>query len=119
MNGTLQHQAIEDAKILRQFADRLTTLANDFTAFKRRSDKFNYPAIWQALPTAAWAADGSPAAADNSPVPTHPITVEALGFAANDLIGMLYAVNQTLVFLQGGTQDAVNQYERINSLLDS
>lgn len=121
MDGTLQQLAIEDAKNLRQMAIQRAGYAANATNFQRRANKYNYVQLWQKQPTAPWNEDGSLGEQDQTPNPDHPIV--GLGISANDLIGMLYSINQDLQFL-GGTQEPlanpqVNQYERINSLIDS
>lgn len=96
---TKQSNSITAANDVIAFANTLQVILRQAQELSARITSQGYVGVWESLPTAPWNADGTLGAADATPVNTNPITTSDLDIPANDLIGVVYDVNDFVVFM--------------------
>lgn len=97
--GTKQDHAVTTANDVVAFAQTLETILDQARSLSARITAQDYITVWQSLSTAPWNADGTLGTADSTPNNVHPITVGGINLAANDLIGVVYDINDFITFM--------------------
>ena len=114
---TKQDQAINSALTLVDLADQIQSLMHQARDISARFTANDYLTVLDALPTAAWAADGTIGAADESPNVQHPITAQGLYLPSNDVRGGVYLINDFVAFMTSGSVNASDRVAAVAKLV--
>lgn len=97
--ATKQDSAVTAANDVVAFAKTLQVILDQAKALSARITAQGYITVWEALPTAPWNDDGTLGTADGTPLGTNPITAGGLNIPSNNLIGVVYTINDFAVFM--------------------
>jgi hypothetical protein len=109
-----QEAALRAASALVTLMSTFEALSDQVDAYVKSYDQNVWDTYWLAMPTVAENPDGSPGAADDSPVETNPINLPAgapLLVSRNDLINgvSMLGLFRTFMSQAGGTMDLAEQ----------
>lgn len=115
-----QDRAVAAANQLIQIAAQMLAVRQAAQAYLAQDTSENYDAVFSAMPTAVFNADGTVGTADGSPVLTHPISVPAgapLLRSRNQLNSMKLLLSDFMNFLNNAAVATSNRAPVLDDLV--